>query len=153
VIRKADALAETIFSVMALSTEATTTAAATASPVYVARDIKSKRHRRTKNEIRGVRDAIERLLADRRERARIVHKMGRDLRRGAAMSGARPRQKDGRTERTAAPLVTIYDGRCCVGYVLARGRSGYEAFRADGASLGLFPTQAAAIHTISGAAS
>src|SRR5262249_48022586 len=61
---QADELAETIFSVMDLSTETPTTAPTTASSVYVARDIKSKRHRRTKNEIKGVRDAIERLLAD-----------------------------------------------------------------------------------------
>jgi hypothetical protein len=38
--------------------------AAAASPVYVASDIKPKRHRRTKTEIKGVRDAIERLLAE-----------------------------------------------------------------------------------------
>ena len=36
----------------------------TSAAVYVARDIKSKRHRRTKNEIKGVRAAIERLLAE-----------------------------------------------------------------------------------------
>jgi len=66
------------------------------------------------------------------------------------MSGARARR---RTERTVVSLVTIYDGGCYVDYVLACGRSGYEAFRAEGTSLGLFLTQAAAIHAISGAAS
>jgi hypothetical protein len=69
------------------------------------------------------------------------------------MSGARPRRKDDRAERNTALLVTIYDGHVCIGFVLARGRSGYEAFRADQRSLGLFSTQAAAINTISGAAS
>jgi hypothetical protein len=69
------------------------------------------------------------------------------------MSGARSRQEDARTERTAAPLVTVYDGRSCIGFVLARGRAGYEAFGADETSLGLFPTQIAAIDTISGSTS
>jgi hypothetical protein len=63
------------------------------------------------------------------------------------MSGTGTRRKG------EGPLISVYDGQSCVGFVLARGRSGFEAFRADETSLGLFPTQAAAIHSISGAAS
>jgi hypothetical protein len=45
-------------------TEVSTTAAMSSASVYVARDIKSKRHRRTKAEIKNVRVVIERLLAE-----------------------------------------------------------------------------------------
>jgi hypothetical protein len=44
--------------------EAQVTAQSRPPSFYVARDIKSKRHRRTKSEIKGVRDAIDRLLAE-----------------------------------------------------------------------------------------
>ena len=42
-------------------------------------------------------------------------------------------------------MISIYDGRSCVGFVLTRGRRGYEAFDAGEASLGLFKMQDAAI--------
>jgi hypothetical protein len=47
---------------------------------------------------------------------------------------------------TNSPLLSIYDGRSCVGFVLARGKRGYESFDAAGEqSLGLFEKQADAI--------
>jgi hypothetical protein len=44
----------------------------------------------------------------------------------------------------AAPMVSVYDGRQCVGFILARGKSGFEAFDCDERSVGLYPTQCAA---------
>jgi len=35
-------------------------------------------------------------------------------------------------------FASVYDGQHCIGHVLARGRSGYEAFDADDHSLGVF---------------
>jgi hypothetical protein len=44
--------------------------------------------------------------------------------------------------RTAPPtMVSIYSGRDCLGFVLSRGRKGFEAFAADEQSLGVFPNQ------------
>jgi hypothetical protein len=45
------------------------------------------------------------------------------------------------TARPAAtPLVSVYDGRQCLGHVLARGKTGFEAFDRDDKSVGVFPT-------------
>ncbi len=41
----------------------------------------------------------------------------------------------------AAPLAYVTDGRECIGFILRRGKLGYEAVTADERSLGLFPTQ------------
>jgi hypothetical protein len=45
-------------------------------------------------------------------------------------------------------MSTVYEGRTCRGFILARGRSGFEAFTADEKSIGLFPTQRAAAGAI-----
>jgi hypothetical protein len=45
----------------------------------------------------------------------------------------------------ASPLVSVYDGRQLVGWIIARGKLGYESFDAREQSLGTFSTQAAAI--------
>jgi len=39
------------------------------------------------------------------------------------------------------PMLSVYDGRQCIGFVLARGRSGFEAFDADEKSLGVLAMQ------------
>jgi hypothetical protein len=41
----------------------------------------------------------------------------------------------------ASPMVSIYDGQSCLGFVFHRGRAGFEAFDVDQRSLGMFPTQ------------
>jgi hypothetical protein len=41
-------------------------------------------------------------------------------------------------------MAYVYDGRACVGFVLARGRAGFEAFDREQVSLGVFKTAAAA---------
>jgi hypothetical protein len=43
------------------------------------------------------------------------------------------------------PMVSVYSGRQCVGFILARGKLGFECFDADQKSLGTYPTQRAAV--------
>lgn len=38
-------------------------------------------------------------------------------------------------------MLTVYAGRTCVGFILARGKAGFEAFDAEQRSLGIYPTQ------------
>jgi hypothetical protein len=40
-----------------------------------------------------------------------------------------------------APMAYVYDGRQCCGFILARGKAGFEAFTRDEQSLGTFKTQ------------
>jgi hypothetical protein len=47
------------------------------------------------------------------------------------------------------PLISIYDGRECVGFVISRGKLGYEALDRAERSLDLFPTQREAADAIS----
>jgi hypothetical protein len=53
---------------------------------------------------------------------------------------------------TTAPLSYIYDGRACLGFVLSRGRAGFEGFNCQERSLGLFKTVAAAANAVADAA-
>jgi hypothetical protein len=45
-------------------------------------------------------------------------------------------------------MLSIYDGRQCVGFVLTHGRRGYEAFPVGEHSLGVFATRDAAINKL-----
>jgi hypothetical protein len=45
------------------------------------------------------------------------------------------------TRPAPTPLVSVCDGRECVGFILARGKTGYEAFDRDQRSVGTFKTQ------------
>jgi hypothetical protein len=47
---------------------------------------------------------------------------------------------------TATPLLSVYSGRDLVGFVLARGARGFEAFDAAEKSLGMFASRDAAIN-------
>ena len=49
---------------------------------------------------------------------------------------------------TTSPLSYIYDGRQCLGHIIARGKVGFEAFDSDDKSLGLFASQKEAAKTI-----
>jgi hypothetical protein len=44
----------------------------------------------------------------------------------------------------AASMLSVYDGRLAIGFILRRGRSGVEAFTAADESLGSFPSENAA---------
>jgi hypothetical protein len=52
--------------------------------------------------------------------------------------------------RNSNQLLSVFDGRECVGFILARGRAGYQAFTADEKSLGLYPSQKQAADAITG---
>jgi hypothetical protein len=45
-------------------------------------------------------------------------------------------------------LLSVYDGQICIGHLLARGKSGFEAFGADDKSLGTYRTQKEAIAAV-----
>jgi hypothetical protein len=47
--------------------------------------------------------------------------------------------------RAQTSLLTVYDGQRCVGFVMNRGKQGYEAIDAHEQSLGYFPHQQEAI--------
>jgi hypothetical protein len=47
-----------------------------------------------------------------------------------------------------SPLSYVYDGRACLGFVLSRGRAGFEAFDREERSLGLFPTAPTAANAV-----
>jgi hypothetical protein len=50
-------------------------------------------------------------------------------------------------------MLSVYDGRECRGFVVNRGREGFEAFDLDERSLGIFTTQREAVAAIPRAAS
>jgi hypothetical protein len=52
------------------------------------------------------------------------------------------------TRATATPMSYVTDGREAIGFVLARGRAGHEAFDREQRSLGLFKTAAAAANAV-----
>jgi hypothetical protein len=47
------------------------------------------------------------------------------------------------------PMLTVFAGSACIGFILARGKLGHEALDRDERSLGLFPTSSAAADAIS----
>jgi hypothetical protein len=49
---------------------------------------------------------------------------------------------------TAPAMLSVYDGQRCIGFLLSRGKLGFEAFAADQHSLGTYPTQREAADAI-----
>jgi hypothetical protein len=45
------------------------------------------------------------------------------------------------TAHPPSPMLSVYDGRTCIGWIMSRGKAGFEAFDADQRSLGVFATQ------------
>jgi hypothetical protein len=45
-------------------------------------------------------------------------------------------------------MLSVYDGRTAIGFVLARGRAGFEGFDREQHSLGIFKTAAAAANAV-----
>src|SRR5258708_14992253 len=68
---------------------------------------------------------------------------GREWRR-CGLSGAQPAGRIMSHATASTSMAYVYDGRACVGFVLARGRAGFQAFDREQGSLGLFQTAAAA---------
>jgi hypothetical protein len=50
--------------------------------------------------------------------------------------------------KPTAPLVSVYSGSTCIGFVLGRGVSGFEAFDADQRSLGTYPSEREAVAAV-----
>jgi hypothetical protein len=48
-------------------------------------------------------------------------------------------------------MLSVCDGQTCIGHIINRGRSGFEAFDADERSLGVFATMKLAFAAASGA--
>jgi hypothetical protein len=46
-------------------------------------------------------------------------------------------------------MLTVHDGRTCIGHIIARGRDGFEAFDVNDRSIGIFQTQAQAAAAVS----
>jgi hypothetical protein len=42
------------------------------------------------------------------------------------------------TDTTSSPMVSVFDGRDCLGFILSRGKAGFQAITADDRELGLF---------------
>jgi hypothetical protein len=53
-------------------------------------------------------------------------------------------------ERKPPAMVSVFDGRECIGFVITR-RHGFEAYTADERSLGIFPTMQDAADAVSNA--
>jgi hypothetical protein len=51
-----------------------------------------------------------------------------------------------------SPLSYVYDGARCLGFILKRGKLGFEAIDREETSLGIFQTQAAAANAVFDAA-
>jgi hypothetical protein len=49
---------------------------------------------------------------------------------------------------STAPMISVYDGRECVGFVIARGKLGFEAFDRNERSVGTYSTQREAVAAI-----
>jgi hypothetical protein len=57
-----------------------------------------------------------------------------------------------RSSDKSSTAMSIYDGRCCIGFIITHGRTSYESFDVDQHSIGLFSNErdaAAALWRIS----
>ena len=58
----------------------------------------------------------------------------------------------GRSSDKLSTAMSVYDGRCCIGFIITHGRTSYESFDVDQHSIGLFSNErdaAAALWRIS----
>ena len=70
--------------------------------------------------------------------------MSLSTRGGRAMSA--------RSSDKSSTAMSVYDGRCCIGFIITHGRTSYESFDVDQHSIGLFSNErdaAAALWRIS----
>jgi hypothetical protein len=68
--------------------------------------------------------------------------MSSPTRRGRAISA----------RSSSSTAMSVYDGRCCIGFIITHGRTSYESFDVDQHSIGLFSNErdaAAALWRIS----
>jgi hypothetical protein len=53
------------------------------------------------------------------------------------------------TATFSVPMLSVYGGRECKGFILSRGKVGFEAFNSDQQTLGIFPNEKEAADAIS----
>ena len=53
-----------------------------------------------------------------------------------------------RLPQVTPTMLSVTDGTSCVGFVLNRGRDGFEAFNRNGRSVGKFKTQKEAVRAV-----
>jgi hypothetical protein len=70
------------------------------------------------------------------------------LRRAPVGAVLRRRRARAMSGPPTTPLVSIYDGRECVGFVISRGKLGYEAIDRVERSLGVYQTQGEAAQRV-----
>jgi hypothetical protein len=46
-----------------------------------------------------------------------------------------------RSSDKSSAAMSVYDGRCCIGFIITHGRTGYESFDVDQHSVGLFSNE------------
>jgi len=54
------------------------------------------------------------------------------------------------TNSNSVRMLSVFDGRALRGFILSRGKLGFEAFDPDARSIGIFPTQREAANAIPG---
>jgi hypothetical protein len=59
---------------------------------------------------------------------------------------------EAKSDQALLSMLTIYDGRECIGHLYLRGKLGVEAYDSDDRSLGVYPNQNAAANAVSLAA-
>lgn len=64
------------------------------------------------------------------------------------VSFAKSKSPEAKPENFIMQAVAVYDGSRCIGFVMPRGRQGYEAFDIDTRPIGRFQTQAAAADAV-----
>jgi hypothetical protein len=53
------------------------------------------------------------------------------------------------TAPSSVPMLSVYDGRDCIGFLLSRGKLGFEAFDSNQQTLGIFTSEKEAADAIS----
>ena len=69
-----------------------------------------------------------------------------------SLSTRRGRVMSARSSDKSSTAMSVYDGRCCIGFIITHGRTSYESFDVDQHSIGLFSNErdaAAALWRIS----
>jgi len=69
-----------------------------------------------------------------------------------SLSTPRGRAMSARSSDKSSTAMSVYDGRCCIGFIITHGRTSYESFDVDQHSIGLFSNErdaAAALWRIS----
>jgi hypothetical protein len=68
---------------------------------------------------------------------------------GVAIQVSRIRARAGGADAMTSPaMLSVYSGRTVLGFIISRGRAGFDAYAADEKLIGTYPTQKAAADAI-----